>query len=159
MPVKRKPYDWTQFTVKVEIRATPARVFRAWTNQTEITRWFVSEAILEPRKGGRFYMKFLTGVSGDETVLAIQKDRSFTFSFGPDGETVAVTLRKVAGGTDCILRQYGMKTTPQAKVDWHMGCRSGWVFFLANLKAHLEHKIDLRGTDPKKSYLNGYVTS
>lgn len=159
MATKSKKYDWTQFTEKIEIRATPERVFKAWTSEKEIVKWFVSEAILQPKKGGRFFMKFVTGVSGDETILSIKKNHSFSFSFGPDGEAVEVTVKKTKKGTDCILHQYGMKETPQAKVNWHMGCRNGWVFFLTNLKAYLEKKIDLRSHDPKKTYLQGYVNS
>ena len=41
----------------------------------------------------------------------------------------------------------------------HMGCRAGWVFFLTNLKAYLEHGIDLRTTDPKMTYREGFVNS
>ncbi len=159
MSPKTKKYDWTQFTEKIEIRATPARVFNAWTKEKEIIRWFVSEAILQPERGGRFYMKFLTGATGEESVLAVRKNSYFKFSFGSDGETVEVTFKKTVRGTDCILRQFGMKDTPQSRINWHMGCRNGWVFFLTNLKAYLEHKIDLRSGDPKKSYLQGYVNS
>lgn len=159
MATKAKKYDWTQFTEKIEIAVSPQRVFRAWTNDKEIVKWFITEAKLEPKRGGRFFMKFLTGVSADETVLAVKKNQSFTFSFGSDGETVAVTLKRTKSGCDCILRQYGMKDTPQSRINWHMGCRNGWVFFLTNLKAYLEHGIDLRGRDPRKSYLQGYVNS
>ena len=159
MATKSKKYDWTQFIEKIEIRATPERVFKAWTSDKEIVKWFMTEAKLEPKKGGRFFMKFLTGATGDETVLAIRKNRSFRFTFGSDGETVEVTVKKTKLGTDCVLRQFGMKDTPDARINWHMGCRNGWVFFLTNLKAYLEKKIDLRSHDPKKTYLQGYVNS
>ena len=33
-----------------------------------------------------------------------------------------------------------------------MGCNLGWSFFITNLKALLEHGIDLRETDPDKAY-------
>jgi uncharacterized protein YndB with AHSA1/START domain len=146
MAAKVKKYDWTQFTEKIEIAASPQRVFKAWTSEKEIVKWFLTEAKLEPKKGGRFFMKFLTGVSSEETILAIKKDQSFTFSFGADDETVTVTIKKTKSGCDCILWQFGMKDTPQARINWHMGCRNGWVFFLTNLKAYLEYKIDLRLT-------------
>lgn len=159
MATKSKAYDWTQFTEKIEIRATPARVFKAWTSEKEIVKWFIWKGSLEPKKGGKFFMQFVTGASGDEKVLAIRKNELFRFSFGKDGETVEVRFKEVKGGCDCILRQYGMKDTPKARVEWHMGCRNGWVFFLTNLKAYLEHRLDLRSQNPKKSYLQGYVNS
>lgn len=152
-------YDWTQFTEKIALAVPPERVFRAWTDQSDIVNWFLSKAILEPIKGGRFYMEFLTGQSGDERVLGIRKNIYFCFTFGKDGETVEVTLKKTKTGTDCILHQFGMKKTEKSRVMWHMGCRNGWVFFLTNLKAYLEHGVDLRSHDPKKTYKDGYVNS
>lgn len=159
MPTKRFAYDWTQFTEKIEIDASVDQVFRAWTDDTEITKWFVSEAEIEPKKGGRFYMAFLTGTAAEEKVLGIRKNRFFSFTFGPDGETVEVTFKKTKMGSECHLHQFGMKNTEKSRVEWHMGCRNGWVFFLTNLKAVLEHGVDLRSRNAKKSYKEGYVNS
>jgi uncharacterized protein YndB with AHSA1/START domain len=156
---KRYTYDWSHFTEKIEIKASPEKVYRAWTDDKLITKWFVHKAVIEPKKGGRFYMKFLGDVESDEKVLGIRKNSYFCFSFGKAGETVEITIKKSGKGTDCILRQFGMKTSNKAKVQWHMGCRNGWVFFLTNLKSFLEKGVDLRSHDPRKSYKQGYVNS
>lgn len=159
MPSKRFTYDWTQFTEKIEIAVPIEKAYRAWTDDAEITKWFVNQAVIEQKKGGRFFMAFLTGVQAEEKVLGIRKNRYFCFSFGPDGEAVEVSFKKTKTGCECHLHQFGMKKTEKSKVQWHMGCRNGWVFFLTNLKAYLEYGIDLRSRNPKKSYKEGYVNS
>ncbi len=63
MATKSKKYDWTQFTEKIEIRATPARVFKAWTSEQRDRQMVHLESdLLNRRKGGKFFMQFVTGV-------------------------------------------------------------------------------------------------
>ena len=152
-------YDWTQFTVKVDIKAAPRKVFQAWTDQRKIVKWFVEKAIIEPKKNGRLYLEWLTCDKSDDKIIAVRQDSLFHFPFGPNGEQVKVKFKKVKGGTVCEIHQFNMKTGPRDKVYWHMGCKNGWTFFLANLKAYLEHGIDLRSRDPKKSYRQGFINS
>ena len=156
---KAKSFDWSQFTVKIEIKAAPSRVFKAWTDEKIITKWFVEEAVIEPKKHGRLYLKWLTGDKSDDEIIAIRKNSLFHFPFGPKGEEVKVKIRKITGGSVCELHQFNMKTGPKDKIYWHMGCRAGWTFFLTNLKAYLENGIDLRSHNPRRSYKQGFVNS
>ena len=39
------------------------------------------------------------------------------------------------------LKQYDMPTDEKTKLDIYNGCSCGWTFWLANLKAFLEHGI------------------
>ena len=41
------------------------------------------------------------------------------------------------------LRQYNIPTDPESTLNIHFGCSNGWTFWLANLKAWLEHGIHL----------------
>ena len=52
-----------------------------------------------------------------------------------------------------------MGVSPKDKWDMHKGCETGWTFFLTNLKSYLEHGIDLRSHDRRKSYKKNYVNS
>jgi uncharacterized protein YndB with AHSA1/START domain len=154
-----KPYDWTQFKMKIEIKATPQKVYKAWTDGREMAKWFPEKAEIVPKKGGRIYLEWLGGVKMDDKVTAARKNSLFQFPFGLKGEQVKITVKKVKGGSVCELHQFNMKTGPKDKVGMHMGCMSGWVFFMNNLKAFLEHGIDLRSHDLKKSYKQGYCNS
>ncbi|MCB2230828.1 SRPBCC domain-containing protein [bacterium] len=152
-------YDWTRFVLRIEIAASPARVFRAWTESDEVQAWFPEKAESEPKKGGRYYLEFLGGDIADMKFLEFRKPNKVVFTFGDKGETVTVRIRKAGKKTICELEQSGMSTSPKSRVHMHMGCKTGWVFFLTNLKAYLEHGIDLRSHDRRKTYNQSYVNS
>lgn len=156
---KNRPYDWTQFRLRIEIAAPPQKVFDAWTSRELLEKWFPVAGVIEPRKGGRIMLTFLGGDSHDDRVTSARRPGRLQFPFGKRGEQVRISLRKVRGGTLCELHQFNMGTTPKAKIEMHMGCQQGWTFFLTNLKAFLEHGLDLRSHDPRKSYRQGYVNS
>jgi uncharacterized protein YndB with AHSA1/START domain len=156
---KQKPYDWTQFILRVYLKAPADKVYAAWTDAKLITRWFPEKAEIEARRGGRIYLEWVAGDKMDTQVIRARKPTLFVFPFGNKGEEVAVKIKKVKGGTICELHQYHMKTGPKDKVSMHMGCAMGWTFFLANLKAFLEHGVDLRGHDPKRCYRQNFINS
>jgi len=158
MPAKKK-HDWSKFSLKIEIKAAPSRVFKAWTDPDIINKWFTVKTEFEPRKGGRIYFEWLAGDKFETRVLAIKKNERILFPFGNKGEKVEVRLKKSGRKTILTVKQYDMKITPEAKWSMHKGCEVGWAFFMANLKAYLEHGIDLRGHDKKKSYKQGYLNS
>ena len=152
-------YDWTQFTLRIHINVPPARVFEAWTDDAVVSEWFTERTVIEPEKGGRVYFEWLGGDKLETRVRAISKNKRFVFPFGSRGEEVTVRLKKAKSGTVCELHQYNIKTSPRQKVEMHMGCKEGWVFFLTNLKCYLEHGIDLRNRDHRRSYRQHYVNS
>jgi len=45
------------------------------------------------------------------------------------------------------LWQENIPTDEKAKVSWHLGCATGWTFYLTNLKSILEGGLDLRNKD------------
>ena len=154
-----KSYDWTQFKQRILVKVEREQVFRAWTDETEIVKWFPEKAVIEPRKGGRLYFEWVGGDKLETTILEVRKPSRVVFPFGGKTVEVAINLSKVKAGTVVELHQYHMKTDPKTRVNMHMGCKEGWAFFLANLKSYLEHGIDLRGHDPKRCYVQGYVNS
>lgn len=156
---KGKPYDWSKFFLRIEIAVSPEKVYRAWTDGAQVARWFSVKADVEPRKGGRLYFEWLGGDKLETKVLAARKPGLLRFPFGSHGEEVEVRIKRVPGGSVCELRQSKMKTTPKMKVAMHMGCKTGWVFFLTNLKAFLEHGIDLRSHRPDRCYTQNYLNS
>ena len=158
MAEKKKAFDWTKFTLRVLIAAPREKVWEAWTSG--LARWFPVAGEIEPRKGGKVVLQFLFPEDKlEDEVISATKGQRIVFPFGSHGEQVEVRLRKQGGGTLCELTQSDMRTTAQDKVQMHMGCRQGWTFFLANLKAWLEHGVDLRSHDPKRSYRQGYINS
>ena len=158
MPEKKK-YDWSKFVLRIYIKASPARVFQAWTDDKIVTKWFTVKTVIEPKKNGRLYFEWLAGDKMEARVNSIVKNKKFVFPFGSKGEEVAVTFKKDGQGCICELRQYNMKTSDTDKWRMHRGCIQGWTFFMTNLKSYLEHGIDLRSHDPGKSYKKDFVNS
>jgi len=156
---KKMKKDWSQFTLKIAINKPPTAVFRAWTDERIVSKWFTVKTAIEPRKNGRIYYEWLEGDKMDAKVIAVVKNRSFTFPFGDKGERVTVKFKKNGRGCICELHQYNMKTDDVSKSNMHLGCAQGWTFFLTNLKSYLEHGIDLRGHDKRNSYRQGFINS
>jgi uncharacterized protein YndB with AHSA1/START domain len=156
---KTPKFDWSQFKMRIFINKPVSKVFDAWTNDKIVSEWFTEKTVIEPRKDGRIYFEWTAGDNMEAKVVSISKNRLFTFPFGNKGERVTVRFKKAGKGCVCELRQYNMKTGPQSKWYMHKGCATGWTFFLTNLKAYLEHGIDLRGHDPKRSYRQDFINS
>jgi uncharacterized protein YndB with AHSA1/START domain len=156
---KARTNDWTQFVLRIAIRATPAQVFKAWTHDKTVSKWFTEKTMIEPRRNGRICFEWLDGDKLEAQVISITKNQSFTFPFGRRGERVTVKFKKDGKGCVCELRQYNMTTSEKSKWEMHRGCMQGWTFFLTNLKAYLEHGIDLRDHNPKQSYRQDFVNS
>jgi|CXWL01.1.fsa_nt_gi uncharacterized protein YndB with AHSA1/START domain len=154
-----KEYDWSQFKLKVDIKSPIEKVFQAWTDDAIVTKWFSVKANIEPVKGGRVAFEWLGGDKLDDKIIDVRKAKLFHFPFGPKGEQVLVTFTKIKEGTRLELHQFNMKTTPADRITMHMGCKTGWVFFLSNCKAFLEAGHDLRSHDPHRSYKQGFLNS
>ncbi len=156
---KTLPRDWSQFTLRIAIKASPAKLFRAWTHAKTVSAWFTEKTEMVPKTGGRVYFEWAAGDKFETNFISVVKNRRIIFPFGTKGEEVEVKFRKDGRGSICELHQYNMPTSPKSKWEMHRGCLQGWTFFLANLKAYLEHGVDLRGHDPKKSYRQDYINS
>lgn len=152
-------HDWTQFKLRIFIKKPVSAVFKAWTDDKIVSKWFTEKTVIEPKRNGRVYLEWSTGDKWETKVVSISKNKSFTFPFGSNDERVTVRVKKDGRGCVCEIHQYNMATSPKSKWEMHRSCLQGWTFFLANLKAYLEHGIDLRGHDPKKSYKKGYINA
>jgi uncharacterized protein YndB with AHSA1/START domain len=101
-------------TLKRRLRATPAKVFSAWTDPQKIARWFGPEgaamlvAETDARVGGRFHM-VMRGPDGEEHDVSgvyreVVPDEKLVFTWAwrttPERESlVTVTLKPDGEGT------------------------------------------------------------
>ena len=56
---------------------------------------------------------------------------------------VDIELKEEKGKTLCTLTQKEVPVDEESKMFKFYGCGTGWTFFMANLKAFLEHGISL----------------
>lgn len=151
-------YDWSKFTRKININASVEAIYDAWTIPLQLERWFLREATFK-RSNGTLREKFLHLHKGDtyhwlwhgypdtivekgEVLQANEKDK-LQFSFTAGG-IVTVDIGEALGETIVMLTQEKIPTDEKGKSNYHIGCLTGWTFYLANLKSILEGGVDLR---------------
>lgn len=144
---KQFKYDWSEFTLKAAYYISPAKLFKLWTNEKELCKWFLVEAKVDLKKGGEYTWQWMLGAKEKGKVLAVRKNTLFRFTFA--GGICEVKFRKDRKGCLLILRQYNIPTDEKRKAGTHLSCSIGWTFFLTNLKSYIETGIDLREYDPK----------
>jgi len=164
-------YDWTKFKKMIFIDAPPEKVYQAWAQPAEIVKWFIAEAEYRTAEGelrrenecvqagDRYYWRWHQDLSMKGEFSAAEENRYLAFTFGEKengtGEMIRVSVRVTQaedGRTALELLQDNMADALASYSGWHMSCNLGWSFFMTNLKAYLEHGIDLREYDPDKAY-------
>ncbi len=147
------------FEMHIYVRATADQVLKAWTETAQITKWFVAKSeyrdasgtlVSEAVEGGTYRWGW---IEGSEDSSQITKAGPGAFWFGWDQGKGQVQVRIEAVGSECRvnLKQEMFEGTPEYVEHFQLGCRLGWTFFLTNLKAWLEHGIDLREKRPERS--------
>lgn len=147
MPKKFK-YDWSEFTLKAAVKGSPAKIYKYWTDEKLICKWFLKQAHIEPKGGGDYEIAWVAGGTERGKVLAVRKDSLFKFTFA--GSVCEVKFKKDKRGCLIVLRQFKIPTDEMNRVGTHLSCSLGWSFYLANLKSVLEGGLDLRERDPKQ---------
>jgi uncharacterized protein YndB with AHSA1/START domain len=162
--------NWSRFTVRINIKATVAQIYNCWATRAGMEAWFLRLSEYkteqdtvrtdnEPAKTGDTY-KWLWHGWPDETVeygtiLQCNGQNLFAFSFGNAGNCT-VKIYEEQGETITELVQENIPDDEQGKITWHIGCKTGWTFYMANLKSYLEGGIDLRN---KNIELNNVLNS
>lgn len=156
-------YDWSRFVTRININAPIEKLYWCWATREGMEYWFLRlseykkpdgnvRAGNEPVQPGDTYTWRWHGWS-DETmeigsILDCNGKDIFKFSFGKAGDCT-VTLKNELGQNIVELLQSNIPTTDEGMHYWHLGCKTGWTFYLANLKSLLEGGIDLRNKDEK----------
>ncbi len=152
---------WDRFVLRIDIRAPREAIYRAWSTRAGMEAWFLRECRYLDRQGNEIEANFsaLTGdrylfrwhgypneVQEEGRVLEENGRDLFVFSFGKAGNC-RVSIAN--GGELCILalEQTEIPDDEAGRMNWHVGCKTGWTFYLANLKSLLEGGIDLRNKD------------
>ena len=160
-----KKLNWDSFTKKIHINADIEKIYALWATEEGICTWFLRNAIYErngkkieaqePIRAGDKYTWKWHNWDGQEVgeILKVKENEFIKFSFAGNCE-VLVTLEQKNEVVLLSLAQTKIPQDEKSKMEIFYGCSNGWTFWLANLKAYLEHgillnetKIDLRGFD------------
>jgi uncharacterized protein YndB with AHSA1/START domain len=151
-------YNWSQFTKRITIHASPQSIYDAWSSQQGLESWFLRLAEFRSANGdlknktatvqkGDQYKWLWYGYNDDaveekEILFANGKDE-LQFSFS-GGCIVSVSVKQENGETVCELTQTMPMKDENGQRHFFIECGKGWTFYLANLKSILEGGIDLR---------------
>ena len=131
---------------RVEIDASPERVWRALASGEELERWFPLEARVEPGAGGTVWMSWGNEYAGEASILQWEPPRHLRTTWGApeNGEQAQVTDYWIEGrGGSTVLRVVTSGFPADASWDeWVEGTRLGWRYELISLKHYLEHHAD-----------------
>jgi uncharacterized protein YndB with AHSA1/START domain len=117
----------------VEIQAPPEAVFRYFTDSARWAKWWGAGSTIDPRPGGRVYIRYPNAVEAGGEVIEIVPPERIIFSFGyangqpiPLGASrVTIRLEPAGGATRLHLRH---EFEDHAVRDQHV---QGWRFQLA----------------------------
>ena len=142
-----------QFKSKIVINAPIKDVYNAWATSEGLEDWFLEDAVYfkgdterrstEQAQVGDTY-KFVwyhwDSIGKGEVLVANGTDQ-FAFTF--EQMRVDIILKEKKGKTLCTLIQNEIPVDEESKMFKFYSCSTGWTFFLANLKAMLEHGVNL----------------
>ncbi|GAB3220229.1 SRPBCC domain-containing protein [Algoriphagus aestuariicola] len=150
--------SWSSFIVSMPINMPGDAISNAWTSQDGLESWFLRLAEFSSPEGtvrdrnesiqiGDHYKWIWHGWS-DEIVengeiLKPENGEIIRFTFGKAGIVSVKTSQK---GSETILQltQEQIPIDEDAKLNFHVGCKTGWTFYLLNLKSILLGGLDLR---------------
>lgn len=154
-------FNWSCFTVGINIKSTKKTLYKAWATQEGIEEWFLRLSEYKRENGnvlesneqfepGDTY-KWLWHGWPDETqelgkIMEANGVDLIKFSFGNAG-VCTVTIKPYKDEFIVQLKQEEIPDTEEGRQNWHVGCKTGWTFYLANMKSVLEGGIDLRNKD------------
>ena len=150
--------DWSKFVTRINIGAPAEAIYRMWATRGGMESWFVRLSEYKDKDGvergpeeevtiGDTYKWHWFGY--DDTavehgkILELNQKDHFRFSFGKAGN-VTVKITEEDGEHIVELTQEDVPTDEKGIYNFHVGCKAGWTFYLANLKSILEGGIDLR---------------
>jgi len=152
--------DWSVFNKKIKINTTLENVYKHWTTPKLLCIWFLKGAVYtnqqgvikaqnEQLKSDDSYTWKWHNYDGEEKGIVIEANGKDTVVFSFAGETqVKVNLTEKKNQVHLELIQSNISTDDANKFKIYCGCSNGWTFWLANLKAYLEHGILLHETEP-----------
>ena len=151
-------YDWSRFSTRINICAGIRDSYDAWATRSGLERWFLRLAEFTksdntPRadrdgiaKGDSYrwlWHGYDDSVVEKGTILDANGNDRIRFTFAGSC-IVTIAIRKEESETIVELVQENIPLDDAARVNYHLGCMTGWTFYMANLKSILEGGVDLR---------------
>ncbi len=154
-------FNWKIFVTRVPVNAPVEKLYWCWATKAGMEFWFLRLSEYktpngELRNNNELVQKNDTykwqwhGWDDETTEHGVILDSNgkdfLKFSFGNAGNC-SVSIKEENGQPIVELVQDEIPVDEQGMQHYHLGCKTGWTFYLANLKSLLEGGIDLRNRD------------
>jgi len=143
MADESEPIRW-----RIHLASSSATVYRMLSTDAGRARFWAESAV---ESDGWIDWRWPGGYTGRHRILAHEPPSRYrveyfggsiaTFELSDDG----------SGGTDLLLSDEGVPADDRAEV------LAGWVSVLLALKAAVDHDVDLRNHDPRRTWSDGYA--
>jgi uncharacterized protein YndB with AHSA1/START domain len=155
-------YDWSSFKARININSSIASIYEMWATAAAMEKWFLRLCEFKNKDGllkdtgdyiktGDQYTWRWHGWPDEVTesgeILEENGTDLVRFTFGQEGaETMVCTVKIYTeeGENICEITQENIPDNEKGKTYYHIGCLTGWSFFLSNMKSILEGGVDLR---------------
>jgi uncharacterized protein YndB with AHSA1/START domain len=152
------PLTFESFVKKIYINSSLDKLYWCWATAEGISSWFLKDAVYQKKdglqreadsfieKGDRYTWRWYNW-DGEETgeILKANGRDLIEFTFANHCRVI-IRLQQEREDVLLSLEQTNIPTDEESKMNYHVGCSNGWSFWLANLKAYLEHGILLNET-------------
>ena len=150
--------EWNSFIKKIYIKATSRTLYHLWATEEGITSWFLRKATYQNPDGkirnpteliqkGDTYTWQWHNWDGSESGKVLEANDRNYIEISFESSKVSIELEEREGITLVILKQFNIPLDEESKLNIHHSCSNGWTFWLANLKAFVEHGILLNETE------------
>jgi uncharacterized protein YndB with AHSA1/START domain len=151
-------HNWDSFTKRITINAPVSEIFKSWTTQTGLEKWFLRKAEFTVKnktirpvdsavQAGDTYewtwFGYPENAAERHTILENNGNDQLKFRFS-GGCIVSVSIKNENGETICELTQDMIPADEHKRQMFYLECSTGWTFYMTNLKSILEGGIDLR---------------
>ena len=139
--LKTAPIIW-----RLHLSSPAERVYAAWTDAAQHPGFWCERS--EATATG-FRLEFIDGTVEACELLESEPNQRLLFRYF--GCPVDITLAAADGGTDLTLRTTGASAAEWADVN------AGWLNVLLPFKAFVDHGLDLRNHDPRRTWRERFV--
>jgi uncharacterized protein YndB with AHSA1/START domain len=130
----------------IRIEKPAAEVFEAIVDPDKMSNYFISSGSGRMETGRTLTWTWAeVGASATVEVEQVEADRRIVFVWGAAGEEtrVQIDLSQESDGARAVMVREGSWDSDEAGIASLASQTEGWARFLSNLKAYLEHGINL----------------
>lgn len=160
-------YNWHTFSARININSTITSIYEMWATAAGMEKWFLRMCELKNKHeetkavadlvnpGDQFLWRWYgwpDDVQEKGEILEANGTDRLGFTFGQEGAEAMTCLVKIYREEDetiCEIVQDNIPDGEKGKCYYHIGCLTGWTFFLTNMKSILEGGVDLRNKNER----------